>query len=122
MRVCSSHLVALQSLEMCGGAVTDAGAAHLAPLTRMTHLSLAHNTRVTDASLPVIQAMSELVFLNLTRSRLTGPGIQRLACLSVRASLNGNVASRHPGDTCTGHVCFPLHGSCCLTCHVACHR
>ena len=82
--VLCSHLVGLQSLEMCGGAVTDAGVVHLAPLGRLTHLSLAHNTRVTDVSLPVFQGMTELVFLNLTRSRLTGPGIQRLAGLSVR--------------------------------------
>ena len=79
-----SQLTGLQSLEMCGGAISDAGVVHLAPLGQLTHLSLAHNTRVTDASLPVFQGMSELVFLNLTRSRLTGPGIQRLACLSVR--------------------------------------
>lgn len=69
-------------------------------LQALRHLSLAQNTRITDASLLVLSALTNLTFLNLSQSRLTGNGIQHLQSLSVRtastpiASTSWLVASR----------------------------
>ena len=81
---CCSNLKRLEYLEVCGGSVTDAGVAHIAaPLGRLTHLSLAQNARITDVSTPVLSQLCELVYLNLTRSRLSSTGVQRLHPLTV---------------------------------------
>ena len=83
---CCSNLKRLEFLEVCGGSVTDAGVAHIAPLGRLTHLSLAQNARITDVSTPVLAQLFELVYLNLTRSRLSSTGVQRLHPLTVPPS------------------------------------
>lgn len=43
----------LRSLEICGGALSDAGVAHLARLPTLRCLSVAQNRGVTDLSVPV---------------------------------------------------------------------
>ena len=81
------HLTSLESLEICGGAVTDRGVSHMGPLMSLKHLSLAQNARITDASLLTVSALTSLTFLNLAQSKLTGNGIQHLHNLTVRLAL-----------------------------------
>ena len=77
------YLTALESLELCGGLVTDRGVSHVAPLLALRHLSLAHNPGINDASLLVLSSLTQLTFLNLNGARLTGNGIQHLQNLVV---------------------------------------
>lgn len=78
----------LQSLETCGGGITDAGAAHLANLPSLTSLSLAQNGRVGNAALPLLVAgLKGLTHLNLAHTRVSSSGMQHLAGLTVCDSL-----------------------------------
>ena len=95
-----SKLKRLEHLEVCGGSVTDAGVAHVAPLGRLTHLSLNENARITDASVPVLAQLFELVYLNMSKSRLSSTGVQRLHPLSVGSSCLTE-PSRHEWGRCT---------------------
>lgn len=64
-----SKLRQLHSLEICSGYVSDVGVAHLAAgLRRLRHLSLAHNLRVTSASLPLLAGLTQLTALNLSEA------------------------------------------------------
>lgn len=74
----------LQTLELCGGQVTDAGVNQLRDLRGLTALSLAHNKRITDASVPHFAGMQRLRQLNLAQSAVTDNGIQPLARIPVR--------------------------------------
>lgn len=79
------RLTNLESLELCGGALTDQGVDLLSTLTNLQSLSLAQNTRISDLSLLALSRLSALTALNLTQSRVTGNGILTLQVLTVRS-------------------------------------
>lgn len=91
------NLTSLESLEICGGAITDKGVAHMSALQNLQHLSLAQNSRISDTSLMVLSNLAALTFLNLSQSKLTGNGIQHLQSLQVTTG----PLSRHAHRVCT---------------------
>ena len=82
-----SKLSCLEALEICNGAITDAGVSALAGLKNLSTLSLGQNPRITDASILQLARATSLVTLNLSRSRVTGAGLMPLARLTVRAGV-----------------------------------
>ena len=76
----------LESLEVCGGRVTDVGAAVISLIPSLTSLSLAHNVGITDAALGHLARLPHLCSLNLTHSKITGNGVTALFGLTVRSS------------------------------------
>ena len=74
----------LRRLEVCGGGLGDAGAAELARLGALEHLSLAHNPRLGDRASLALAGLTGLRSLNLTGTQLTGNGILPLRALTVR--------------------------------------
>ncbi len=82
-----SKLSCLEALEICNGAITDAGVSALAGLKSLSTLSLGQNPRITDASILQLARATNLVTLNLSRSRVTGAGLMPLARLTVRAGV-----------------------------------
>ena len=81
----------LQTLELCGGQVTDAGVNQLRDLRGLTALSLAHNKRITDASVLHFACMQRLRQLNLAQSAVTDNGIQPLARIPVSFRTRSNL-------------------------------
>lgn len=55
----------LQSLEICGGGLTDAGVKNLKDLVCLTWLNLSQNCNLTDKSLQVISGIFSFSFLLL---------------------------------------------------------
>ena len=80
------HLQKLESLEICGGRVTDLGVAVLSTVPSITSLSLAHNLAITDTALPLLARLTNLCSLNLTHSRISGNGLTALYGLTVSCS------------------------------------
>ncbi|DBA71808.1 TPA: hypothetical protein ACH3X2_011002, partial [Trebouxia sp. C0005] len=72
------HLQKLESLEICGGRVTDLGVAVLSTVPSLTSLSLAHNLAITDTALPLLARLTNLCSLNLTHSKISGNGLTAL--------------------------------------------
>ncbi|AGA27079.1 hypothetical protein Sinac_2786 [Singulisphaera acidiphila DSM 18658] len=72
-----SRLGHLESLELNGTAITDAGLGHIKTLTKLRHLGLGQ-TLTSDAGLPYLNGMSQLVTLNLAGSRVTDDGVLEL--------------------------------------------
>ncbi|KAL6125426.1 hypothetical protein ACLB2K_073485 [Fragaria x ananassa] len=64
----------LQSLEICGGELTDAGVKNLKDLVCLTWLNLSQNRSLTDKSLEVISGLTALVSSNITNSRIIDEG------------------------------------------------
>lgn len=104
------HLQKLESLEVCGGRVTDAGLAHLSCIPSLTSLSLAHNVGITDHGLPLLARLSNLCSLNMTHCKITGPGLTALYGLTVRPA-SGKMCS---WQTATAH--FTTFGSANVRC------
>ena len=77
------HLQKLESLEICGGRVTDVGVAVLSHIPSLTCLSLAHNPGISDAALPLLARLTNLSSLNLTHSKITSNGLPALYGLTV---------------------------------------
>eukprot|EP00741_Cyanophora_paradoxa_P018564 tig00021070_g17923.t1 len=70
----------LESLELCGGALSDAGVArHLPRLSRLSSLNLSQNYRLSDACVPALGRLPLLTALNLSHTRLTSAGALQLA-------------------------------------------
>ena len=80
------HLQKLESLEICGGRVTDLGAAVLSTVPSLTSLSLANNLAITDTALPLLARLTNLCSLNLTHSKISGNGLTALYGLTVSCS------------------------------------
>ncbi len=80
------HLQKLESLEICGGRVTDLGVAVLSTVPSLTSLSLAHNLAITDTALPLLARLTNLCSLNLTHSKISGNGLTALYGLTVSRS------------------------------------
>ncbi len=80
------HLQKLESLEICGGRVTDLGVAVLSTVPSLTSLSLAHNLAITDTALPLLARLTNLCSLNLTHSKISGSGLTALYGLTVSCS------------------------------------
>lgn len=79
-----SKLQKLESLEVCGGRVTDVGVGVISLIPSLTSLSLAHNVGITDGALGHLARLTHLCSLNLTHSRITGNGLTALYGLTVR--------------------------------------
>ena len=77
------HLQKLESLELCGGRITDVGVAVLSTVPSLTSLSLAHNLAITDTALPLLARLTSLCSLNLTHSKISGNGLTALYGLTV---------------------------------------
>jgi Leucine Rich repeat len=73
----------LESLELSGTAITDAGLAHLKGLTGLRRLTL-DRTLVSDAGLAHLEGMTSLTSLNISGSRITDEGILALERASPR--------------------------------------
>lgn len=115
-----SKLHQLRSLEVCGGGLSDAGVAALAAgLPSLAHLSLAHNSRVTNAAVAHLLRLPQLSALNLSQCRVTGNAVVALGCLPqlqtlalagtrVRAPALAALRSVNPGLEVSG-VAPPTH-------------
>jgi len=68
--------------------VTDAGLAHLKPLTNLTTLSLWTAMRVGDAGLAHLQTLTNLTLLNLNATQVTDAGLAHLKPLTKLTYLN----------------------------------
>ncbi len=73
----------LESLELSGTAITDAGLAHLKGLTGLRRLTL-DRTLVSNAGLAHLEGMTSLTSLNISGSRITDEGILALERASPR--------------------------------------
>lgn len=51
MDSCVTDFKKLQTLELCGGGITDAGVSKITDLTSLTSLNLSQNLRLTDKAL-----------------------------------------------------------------------
>lgn len=111
----SSDFKNLQSLEVCGGLITDAGVKNIKDLKALTLLNLSQNGNLTDKSLELISRMSfalvrnesiqhtiylficissmctgltALVSLNVSNSRVSNSGLHHLKPLQNLRSLS----------------------------------
>ncbi len=76
-----ARLTRLEELHLDNCPVTDAGVAQLAPLARLRILDL-KGTRVTDAGLAVLRHFPRLQALYLTRTAITDAGLAHVARLA----------------------------------------
>ena len=93
-----SKLQKLDSLEVCGGRVTDLGVGIISLIPSLTSLSLAHNVGITDTALGHLARLTQLCSLNLTHSRITSNGVTALYGLTVChicSTWTGNVDPHH---------------------------
>ncbi|KDD72176.1 hypothetical protein H632_c3747p0, partial [Helicosporidium sp. ATCC 50920] len=82
------HASRLEALELCSGAVTDAGARHLARCRTLRRLSLAQNVMVGPEGARALGAgLPALSSLNLSATRVGSSGIGGLAGLRSLHSL-----------------------------------
>ncbi|MQM03898.1 hypothetical protein Taro_036692 [Colocasia esculenta] len=86
--MCTADFKNLQSLEVCGGSVTDAGVKNIIELTSLTHLNLSQNSSLTDKTLELISGLTGLVSLNLSSTHITNAGLQNLKPLKNLRSLH----------------------------------
>jgi Leucine-rich repeat (LRR) protein len=84
---CVPDFKKLQSLELCGGGITDTGVSKIKDLTLLTSLNLSQNLRITDNALQYLSGMKSLVSLNLANSRVTNAGLHHLRPLTSLTSL-----------------------------------
>ncbi|CAI0388764.1 unnamed protein product [Linum tenue] len=77
----------LQSLEICGGGITDAGVKNIKELSHLTVLNLSQNSNLTDKTLELISGLEGLVSLNISNSLITNKGLQHLKPLKNLHSL-----------------------------------
>ena len=71
----SKGLTQLQSLDLAGTQVTDAGLEHLKGLTQLQSLDLGQ-TQVTDAGLEHLKGLTQLQSLNLGDTKVTDAGLE----------------------------------------------
>ncbi len=77
MEVARAQLPHLESLELCGGLISDVGVAYLATMTsRLRRLNLGQNSQITDAS---VKRLAENYGLCLTSLLLSNTRITRAA-------------------------------------------
>jgi hypothetical protein len=60
----------LESLEICGGGISDIGCTILATLDNLTVLNLSQNDRITNRGAAALAALSNLKALNLSNTRV----------------------------------------------------
>ena len=82
-----AELKSLQTLDLTGSKVTDAGLAALKNLSEIRTLYLG-STQVTDAGLKELKQMNEVQTLQLTSTRVTGVGFKDLHHLAKLANLD----------------------------------
>ncbi|KAA3470552.1 leucine-rich repeat-containing G-protein coupled receptor 4-like [Gossypium australe] len=78
----------LQSLEICGGGLTDAGVKNIKDLPSLTLLNLSQNCNLTNKSLELISGLNALVSLNVSNSNITNDGLPYLKPLKNLRSLS----------------------------------
>lgn len=62
MDICGTDFKQLQTLELCGGGVTDAGVRNIKDLTSLTSLNLSQNMRLTDNALQYLSGKLVALF------------------------------------------------------------
>lgn len=75
---CLSGLTELEDLSVVGRGLTDAGLAHLAPLTRLKYLHFSGGPQVTDAGLRHLTRMRRLDSLTIDDCRIGAHGLTHL--------------------------------------------
>jgi len=69
----------LEDLTLLDNQATPVGVAHAAKIATLQKLDISHGPTVTDESLPLLAAMSELTELKIGSAQLTDDGLQALA-------------------------------------------
>jgi internalin A len=80
------NLTRLQTLNLEGSSISDAGLARLHGLTELSKLDLIR-TRVTDAGLLHLKTMTSLTYLDLRNTEITDAGLAHLKGLSKLSEL-----------------------------------
>jgi hypothetical protein len=62
---CLTDFKNLQSLEICGGGLTDAGVMNIKDLASLTLLNLSQNSNLTDKTLELVSGIFLFLFTNL---------------------------------------------------------
>ena len=75
---CLSGLTELEDLSLVGSGLTDAGLAHLAPLTKLRYLQFSGGPNVTDAGLCHLARLRRLDSLTISDCRITEQGLPHL--------------------------------------------
>lgn len=89
LQLVSSVLPNLEFLKLYNcGAISDAGAEHLARLSALTRLELAGASQVTDQGLSSFTSLTSLQALDARGTGITGVGLAQLARLPALRSLN----------------------------------
>ena len=81
-------LMTLESLNLSGTRITDAGLANLRTLTRLTDLELPKSKDITDAGLGNLAALTELRTLILDDSGVHGEGLKHLQRMTKLSRLS----------------------------------
>jgi hypothetical protein len=69
MDICGTDFKQLQTLELCGGGVTDAGVRNIKDLTSLTSLNLSQNMRLTDNALQYLSGKLNAFYLGISGKR-----------------------------------------------------
>jgi hypothetical protein len=77
----------LESLELCGGVVTDNGCATLATLENLVTLNLSQNERITNRGAAALAALSKLKALNLSNTQVNSGALVHFSDLKNLQSL-----------------------------------
>lgn len=78
----------LRSLSLIDAGLTDSSIVPLKALTRLEHLNLSQNPKITDAGLKTIAAMERLRSLHLAHCKITDKGLAQLQNLEGLRTLN----------------------------------
>lgn len=78
----------LESLEVCGGLITDAGVKNIKDLKALKQLNLSQNVNLTDKTLELISGLTALVSLNVSNTRVSNAGLRHLKDLQNLRSLS----------------------------------
>ena len=74
--------------------ISDAGVPALATLKAIEYLNLYANSRITDASVDRLAAMSALKRIYLSSTGITSNGLKRLRAARADLVINGDAAAR----------------------------
>lgn len=85
---CQTGFKNLQSLEICGGGLTDAGVKNIKDLAPLKLLNLSQNHNLSEKSLEMISGLTALVSLNVLNSRITNEGLLYVKSVNSLCSLS----------------------------------
>jgi Leucine-rich repeat (LRR) protein len=76
-----AQMKTLKSLDISSGEITSYGVNALTRLKELVQLSLAHNHRISDGSIPSLLSMTQLTSLNLSQCQLSNAALSSLGAL-----------------------------------------